>query len=72
MYKVRLINFDTIRHFKTFDEAVAWAIRVCFEAEITRDGLRYAVFSPISGCLLVRPLPRVHSRMPAATSQESD
>ncbi len=53
MFQVRLVKFPTILEFKTFDDAIACAIRICAEANITKNGERYAVFHPGNGWHLV-------------------
>ena len=49
MFTVTHTNFGTTKQFASFDEAKAWTIKQCFEANISLNGTLVAKFSPIGG-----------------------
>lgn len=49
-YTVHHFNFDRVTGgFRSLEQAMNYAISVCFEAVIYANGERVATFSPISG-----------------------
>lgn len=48
-YSVKHTNFGASKDFRSFDEAIAYARKACFEANIYCGTDLFAVFSPITG-----------------------